>query len=85
MRLEWDDAKNLANQKNHGISFQEASELFTDDVDCLDIFDEVHSGAEDRFISIGPIRRGPVLVIWTERLDEVIRIICKRLLDPGLP
>lgn len=78
MRLEWDDAKNRSNQKNHGISFEEASELFTNDVDCLEIFDELHSDAEDRFIRIGPIRRGLVMVVWTERLDEVIRIISAR-------
>lgn len=78
MRLEWDDAENLANQKIHGISFEEASELFTDDVDCLDIFDELHSETEDRFISIGPICCGLVMVVWTERLDDVVRIISAR-------
>ena len=60
------------------MSFEEAAELFTDDVDCLEIFDELHSDAEDRFISIGPIRRGLVVVVWTERLDDVIRIISAR-------
>jgi len=78
VRIEWDESKNLANQKNHGISFDEAAELFTDDVECLEIFDELHSDAEDRFISIGPIRRGLVMVVWTERVDEVIRIISAR-------
>ena len=78
MRIEWDEAKNLANQKSHGVSFEEASELFHDDVDCLEIFDEVHSETEDRFISIGPIRRGLVMVVWTERLDDVVRIISAR-------
>jgi uncharacterized DUF497 family protein len=32
----------------------------------------------DRFIAIGPIRRGLVLVVWTERDEEVIRIISAR-------
>jgi len=78
VRLEWDDAKNLSNQTNHGISFEEASELFTNDSESLEIFDALHSDAEDRFISIGPIRRGLVMVVWTERLDDVIRIISAR-------
>jgi uncharacterized protein len=78
VRLEWDDAKNLANQKNHGVSFEEAAALFDDGVDCLEIFDEQHSDTEDRFISIGPIERGLVLVVWTERVDDVIRIISAR-------
>jgi uncharacterized DUF497 family protein len=33
VKVTWDRAKNLANQKNHGISFEEASELFTSGVD----------------------------------------------------
>jgi len=78
VRCEWDDAKNIANQKNHGVSFEEAAALFNDDVDCLEIFDEQHSDAEERFISIGPIERGLALVVWTERLDDVIRIISAR-------
>ena len=35
------------------MSFEEASEVFGDDVDALEIFDEQHSDVEDRFISIG--------------------------------
>ena len=78
VRIEWDHAKNLANQKRHGVSFEEASECFDDHVDCLEIFDELHSDTEDRFIRIGPIRRGLVMVVWTERLDDVVRIISAR-------
>jgi len=33
---------------------------------------------EDRFISIGVVRRGVVLVVWTERDEDVIRIISAR-------
>lgn len=78
MKVTWDHEKNLANQKKHGVSFEEASELFTSGVDCLEIFDEAHSELEDRFISIGPIRRGLVLVIWTDRDENVVRIISAR-------
>lgn len=78
MRFEWDESKNLANQKKHGVSFEEASEVFGDDVDALEIFDEQHSDVEDRFISIGPIKRGLVLVVWTERDGDTIRIISAR-------
>jgi uncharacterized DUF497 family protein len=77
-KVTWDHAKNLANQKNHGISFEEARELFTSRVDCLEVFDEAHPDLEDRFISIGPIRRGLVLVVWTERDEDVVRIISAR-------
>ena len=78
MRIAWDQAKNLANQKNHDVSFEEASELFTSGADYLELFDDVHSDDEDRFIAIGPIRRGLVLVVWTERDGDVVRIISAR-------
>lgn len=76
--MEWDAAKDVANLRKHGVTFAEASELFTSGVDYLEIFDEEHSVTEDRFIAIGPIQRGLVLVIWTERDDDVVRIISAR-------
>jgi uncharacterized protein len=39
------------------------------------VYDVDHSDTEDRFKSIGPIGRGLVLVVWTERADDLIRII----------
>ena len=63
MRVVWDDEKNAANQKKHGVSFEEASVLITSDRDYLEIFDELHSDEEDRFIATGPIARGLVVVV----------------------
>lgn len=63
VNFEWDDEKNLINQQKHGVSFEEARGLFESDVDYLEIFDSDHSDFEDRFIAIGPIRRGLVVVI----------------------
>ena len=74
----WDEAKNLANQKKHGLAFEEVAELFTSDVECLELFDDKHSDAEERIITIGPIKRGLAVVVWTERTDEVVRIISAR-------
>ena len=78
MRLVWDEAKDAANRKKHGIGFKEASALFTGGADYLEIYDEEHSGDEDRFIAIGPIRRGLVLVVFTEREYDTCRIISAR-------
>ena len=79
MKVTWDDAKNTANRKKHAVSFEEARELLvSDESEHLVLFDEQHSEAEDRFISIGPIRRGLILVVWTERDDDVIRVISAR-------
>lgn len=78
MRLTWDEAKNLANQKKHGVSFEEASRLFTSGAEYLEIFDEDHSVEEERFIAIGPIKRGVVLVVSTEIGEDSLRIISAR-------
>ncbi|HWO17669.1 MAG TPA: BrnT family toxin [Kofleriaceae bacterium] len=78
MEVEWDEAKNRTNQQKHGVSFEEAHELFTSGADYLEIFDADHSETEDRFISIGPIKRGLVLVVWTERDEATIRLISAR-------
>lgn len=76
--MEWDEAKNLENRRKHGLSFEEAKELFASGADYLEILDEAHSEFEDRLIAIGPIARGLVLIVWTEREDDVLRIISAR-------
>lgn len=78
MGVAWDGAKDLKNRRKHGISFEEAAELFTADADYLEIFDESHSESEDRFIAIGPIARGLVVVAWTSLEDETIHLISAR-------
>jgi uncharacterized DUF497 family protein len=78
VKVVWDPVKDLANQRKHRVSFRQASELFTSGIDYLELFDDEHSEAEDRFIAIGPIRRGLVLVIWTELDEDTVRIISAR-------
>ncbi|HSL84583.1 MAG TPA: BrnT family toxin [Thermoanaerobaculia bacterium] len=78
VEVEWDEAKNLADQRTHGISFEEAVELFTSGVEYLEIFDAAHSDTEDRFLAVGPIRRGLVVIVSTERDEDVLRIISAR-------
>lgn len=78
MKVVWDEAKNRINERKHGVTFEEASRLFTSSVDYLEIFDAAHSEEEDRFIAIGPLTRGIVLVVWTERDEDEIRIISAR-------
>jgi uncharacterized DUF497 family protein len=78
VKFQWDSSKAKANQQKHGLSFDEAKELFTSGVDFLDIYDEEHSEEETRFIAIGPIRSGVIVVIYIESQDEVIRIVSAR-------
>jgi uncharacterized DUF497 family protein len=75
MRFEWDPDKAARNERIHGVSFEEARELFTTDAPVLEVYDVDHSESEDRFKSIGPVMRGLVLVVWTERSDDLVRII----------
>jgi uncharacterized DUF497 family protein len=79
VRVEWDPAKDRENQAKHGISFDELRPLFEGDQDYLVIYDEEHSEDEDRFLAIGPISRGVVVVVHTEPGDDVIRIISARM------
>jgi len=67
--------KNHENQEKHGISFEEASELFKAEDDYLEIYDVEHSDEEDRFIAIGAIVEGVLVVVFTERDEGAIRII----------
>jgi uncharacterized DUF497 family protein len=78
MNFEWDPEKDRLNRENHGVSFDEAKELFSGDDDYLEIYDVEHSYDEDRFIGIGAIHCGLVLVVYTERSEETIRIISAR-------
>ena len=70
MKVAWDETKNLANQAKHGVSFEEASALFSSGDEYLEIFDEAHSEEEER--------RGVVLVVWTEQDEDTTRIISAR-------
>ncbi len=79
MEFDWDPAKDRSNRRKHGVSFTEAQRLFESGVDYLEIFDEAHSELEDRFIAIGPIERGIVVVVYTEPDENRCRIIGARM------
>ena len=78
MRVEWDVDKNRENLEKHGISFEEASDLLLGTADSMEVFDAAHSEEEDRYIAIGPIVRGLIVVVFTERDEETVRIISAR-------
>lgn len=79
MEFEWDDNKNEANIKKHGISFETASFVFKDE-NRIEMYDHLHSTEnEDRYITIG--KSGKILyVIYTERKEKT-RIISARLAE----
>jgi uncharacterized DUF497 family protein len=92
IRFEWDEAKNLSNQRKHGIRFEEASRVFFDPLHI--VVDDRIVGGEQRWQALGLIRRDAgalllLLVAHTVREDEqadewieVIRIISARRATP---
>ncbi len=62
MRFEWDPEKDKTNRAKHGLSFEEASELFEPGVDYLEIYDEEHS---DEGIVSSPSDRSGEVSSWS--------------------
>lgn len=78
MEFEWDQGKALSNEEKHGVSFSEASTVFGDPLE-LTISDPDHSEGEYRYLSIGRSSLGSLLVVsFTEREQNHIRIITAR-------
>jgi uncharacterized DUF497 family protein len=77
-RFEWDEAKALANERKHGVSFEEAKTVFGD-VFALHTYDGVHTWDEDRFIILGISERERLLyVVYVERSEVTLRLISAR-------
>ena len=87
LRFEWDEAKNRSNRRKHGVSFEEASQVFRDPLH-LSTLDRVEDG-EQRWRTIGSVGGCLILVvahtIVEEGIDrgfmEIIRIISARRAD----
>jgi uncharacterized DUF497 family protein len=71
--FEWHDAKDLANQAKHGLSFSEAQFTFADPNRII-ARDLDHSEEEERYYCFGRLGEGIATVRFTYRSD-VIRII----------
>ena len=78
MQFEWDKTKATANFKKHRVSFDEASTVFNDPLARI-FDDQKHSAQERREIIIGySIINRLLLVCFTERTEDVIRIFSAR-------
>ena len=87
LRFEWSEHKNRANQRKHGVSFEEAAQIFRDPL-RLSVQDRIES-SERRYQTFG-LSTGVVvlMVAHTTREEdvegesvEVIRIISARQAD----
>ncbi len=77
MDFEWNDAKARENQKKHGVSFLEATEVFGDDYSSC-VHDPDHSHDEERFLLFGLSFTGKYLVVSFTEISGKIRIISVR-------
>ncbi|WP_456378563.1 BrnT family toxin [Thiolapillus sp.] len=78
--FEWDERKSASNLKKHGVSFEEAVTVFSDDLARL--IPDPDSEGEQRFILLGMSARLRLLVVChCERGSEIIRIISARKVD----
>jgi uncharacterized DUF497 family protein len=79
MQFEWDIEKAKTNLKKHNVSFAEAETVFGNSL--AKIFDdETHSFEEKREIIVGHSTDNRLLLVcFTEREDDTVRIISARL------
>jgi uncharacterized DUF497 family protein len=84
LRFEWDPAKDEANQKKHGVAFEEAKTAFFDDFARV-IADPEHSDLEERYILLGMSIKLNILVVCHCYFDEenIVRILSARRADPS--
>ena len=77
--FEWDDKKEQANLKKHGVSFDEAKTVFYDEM-AIEFYDDEHSEWEDRFLLLGLSANMRVLLVChcLREKGSVIRIISAR-------
>lgn len=81
LKFEWDETKNISNQKKHGISFTEAQTVFANELARL-IPDPDNSEGEERFILMGFSSEHNLLTVChCERDFNTIRIISARKAD----
>jgi uncharacterized protein len=74
----WDDKKDRANQRKHGISFSLASLVFSDENRKERLDDS--SIEEERWITIGLVDGEEIVVVYTMR-DGMTRLISARGAD----
>ena len=79
LKFDWDPRKDKANQKKHGVSFEEAQSVFFDDY-ATQFDDEEHSGQEERFILLGMSIKLQVLVVChcERKAGSIVRLISAR-------
>jgi uncharacterized DUF497 family protein len=79
--FEWDPEKAQGNLNKHGVSFEEATEVFSDPL-SLTVPDPDHSQAEDRFVTLGSTRNAVLVVVVHTDREGRVRIVSARKATP---
>ena len=80
IKFEWDENKASKNIQNHGVSFEEASSVFYDEL-AVQFYDDRHSELEeDRFLILGVSNKSRMLMIChcEKQSGNILRIISAR-------
>jgi len=77
LKFTWDKDKAEFNIRKHGITFEEASTVFTDPL-SVTIDDPLHSYGEERFVIIGESFKERLLVVVHTDIGDTIKIISAR-------
>ena len=82
MEIVWDPSKARTNVARHGVRFADVEPVFYDS--CAVSIEDTGSFGEQRFVTIGSDGLGRVLVVaYTYRGDDAIRVISARVASPG--
>ncbi|HEX8449016.1 MAG TPA: BrnT family toxin [Allosphingosinicella sp.] len=73
MKIEFDPAKRESILRRRGLDLATAGELLA--ARCLTEVDDRFDYGEDRWVSAGPLRGEIVVCVWTDRGDEIVRVI----------
>lgn len=73
MQFEWDETKRRGNIQKHGFDFRDAWKVFN--FPMLVALDDRKDYGENRWIGIGMLNTRVVIVVFSERGKDTIRII----------
>ena len=76
MKFSWDEEKNRNNIRKHGIDFNDVCEMF-DDLMLVKL-DDQYTYTEERWIGVGMLLGIVAVVVYTEPVSDIIRIISAR-------
>ena len=76
MKFEWDEQKRRRNIQNHRIDFVDVPSVF--DGPMVVWLDTRYDYGEERWIGIGFLKNGLIVIVYTEKNSDTIRIISAR-------